>query len=116
MAPKIFTERTFFANSATAAQLRERVHALEGAGAAGISMWDHIFGGDRRTHQPCDPLTSLAAITAMSGHGLRGHHRQPLVRGHARPGDGDSHRAVSDCWSCPGCWHSPCTPAWWCSS
>ncbi len=54
MAPKIFTERTFFANSATAAQLRERVHALEGAGAAGISMWDHIFGGDRRPHQPCD--------------------------------------------------------------
>jgi len=66
VSPKIFTELTYFSSTATAPQLRERVKALEDAGSSGISMWDHIFGSSRDKTQPCDPLTSLAAIAALS--------------------------------------------------
>jgi alkanesulfonate monooxygenase SsuD/methylene tetrahydromethanopterin reductase-like flavin-dependent oxidoreductase (luciferase family) len=66
MPPKIFTELTYFAATANAAQLRDRVHALEDAGSSGISMWDHIFGSSLNKPQPCDPLTSLAAIAGIS--------------------------------------------------
>jgi alkanesulfonate monooxygenase SsuD/methylene tetrahydromethanopterin reductase-like flavin-dependent oxidoreductase (luciferase family) len=65
MSVKIFTELTYFAAVASAPELRDRVRALEDAGSSGISMWDHIFSSNRE-RLPCDPLTSLAAVAALS--------------------------------------------------
>jgi alkanesulfonate monooxygenase SsuD/methylene tetrahydromethanopterin reductase-like flavin-dependent oxidoreductase (luciferase family) len=67
---KVFVEITRFAGSASREQLRDRVRALEDAGAAGVSVWDHLFTsntvGFESTPYPCDPLTALAAIGALS--------------------------------------------------
>jgi alkanesulfonate monooxygenase SsuD/methylene tetrahydromethanopterin reductase-like flavin-dependent oxidoreductase (luciferase family) len=69
---KVFVEITRFAGNASRAQLRDKVRALEDAGAAGVSAWDHIFlpGGtpERFAHTPypCDPLTTLAAVAGLS--------------------------------------------------
>lgn len=40
---QVFVDLTRFAASATRAQLRDRVRALEDVGAAGVSVSDHIF-------------------------------------------------------------------------
>jgi alkanesulfonate monooxygenase SsuD/methylene tetrahydromethanopterin reductase-like flavin-dependent oxidoreductase (luciferase family) len=67
---KVFIELTQFAGTATAVQLRERVHQLEDLGATGVNLWDHIFtsasypGGP--ISRPCDPLTTLAAVAGIS--------------------------------------------------
>jgi alkanesulfonate monooxygenase SsuD/methylene tetrahydromethanopterin reductase-like flavin-dependent oxidoreductase (luciferase family) len=61
---KIFTELTYFGGTATAEELRDQVRRLEDAGSSGVSIWDHIFTGDRRP--VCDPLTLLAAVAAVS--------------------------------------------------
>src|SRR5712671_5018112 len=61
---KIFVELTHFAATASQAQLRDKLCAIEDAGATGVTLWDHIFtstGG-----RPCDPLTTLAAVAALS--------------------------------------------------
>jgi alkanesulfonate monooxygenase SsuD/methylene tetrahydromethanopterin reductase-like flavin-dependent oxidoreductase (luciferase family) len=61
---KVFVEVTNFAATASQAQLRERISQIEDAGATGVSLWDHIYtstGG-----RPCDPLTTLAAVAALS--------------------------------------------------
>jgi alkanesulfonate monooxygenase SsuD/methylene tetrahydromethanopterin reductase-like flavin-dependent oxidoreductase (luciferase family) len=66
MPTKIFTELTYFAATASASDLKQRVRALEDAGSSGISMWDHIFSSAGAERYPCDPLTSLAAIAAIT--------------------------------------------------
>jgi hypothetical protein len=40
---KVFVDLTRFAASATRAQLRDRVTALEDVGATGVTVSDHIF-------------------------------------------------------------------------
>jgi alkanesulfonate monooxygenase SsuD/methylene tetrahydromethanopterin reductase-like flavin-dependent oxidoreductase (luciferase family) len=69
---QVFVDLTRFAASATRPQLRDRVRALEDAGAAGVSVSDHIFftsGGRPRTDgvgHGCDPLVTLAAVAGLS--------------------------------------------------
>jgi alkanesulfonate monooxygenase SsuD/methylene tetrahydromethanopterin reductase-like flavin-dependent oxidoreductase (luciferase family) len=69
---KVFVELTRFAATATSAQLRDRVRALEDSGAYGVSFSDHIFftADDRprteRVAHGCDPLTAMAAVVALS--------------------------------------------------
>ncbi len=69
---KVFVEITRFAGNASRAQLRDHVRALEDAGAAGVSAWDHLFlpGGNPKRFEhmpyPCDPLTTLAAVAGLS--------------------------------------------------
>jgi alkanesulfonate monooxygenase SsuD/methylene tetrahydromethanopterin reductase-like flavin-dependent oxidoreductase (luciferase family) len=68
---QIFVELTRFAATASSKELRPRVRQLEDAGAAGISLWDHIFttsGADRRegVGHACDPMTTLGAVLGAS--------------------------------------------------
>ena len=69
---RVFVELTSFAATATRARLADMVHALEDAGASGVSFSDHIFVTENNrprqqgvTHG-ADPLTSMAAILGMS--------------------------------------------------
>lgn len=69
---QVFVDLTRFAATATRAQLRDRVRALEDVGAAGVSVSDHIFftsAGRPRTEgvgHGADPLTTLAAVAGLS--------------------------------------------------
>ena len=67
---KIFVEIGRTAVKASRSALRDRISALEDAGATGVSVSDHMFtsnggpGGGRRLQ--CDPLTTLAAVAGLS--------------------------------------------------
>src|SRR5579862_1363801 len=69
---KVFIELSQFAASSTRAELKDMVHALEDAGAAGVSFSDHLFAS--KDNQPraegvapiCEPLTAMAAVVGMS--------------------------------------------------
>ena len=61
---KVLAEVTQFAAAASNRELREKVSELEGLGAAGVSVSDHIFVSNGT--RPCDPLTTLAAVAALS--------------------------------------------------
>ena len=67
---KVFIELGLLAGTASAKQLRERVHQLEDLGATGINLWDHIFTSAMHPGddilRPSDPLTTLAAIAGIS--------------------------------------------------
>jgi alkanesulfonate monooxygenase SsuD/methylene tetrahydromethanopterin reductase-like flavin-dependent oxidoreductase (luciferase family) len=69
---KVFIELSRFAASATWAELRDMVHALEDAGAAGVSFSDHLFASmDNRPRAEgvaptCEPLTGMAVVAGMS--------------------------------------------------
>jgi alkanesulfonate monooxygenase SsuD/methylene tetrahydromethanopterin reductase-like flavin-dependent oxidoreductase (luciferase family) len=69
---RVYVELSRFAATATRAQLKDMVHALEDAGAAGVSFSDHIFvtENDRPRSESvaysCEPLTSMAAVVGMS--------------------------------------------------
>jgi len=41
---EVYVDITRFAESATMAQLRERIRALEGVGVTGVTASDHLFG------------------------------------------------------------------------
>ncbi len=69
---KVFVELTRFAATAGRAAMRDMVSRLQDAGATGVSVSDHIFvtlDGRPRSGgvaHGCDPLTTLAAVAAMS--------------------------------------------------
>src|SRR4051812_21388710 len=69
---KVFVDLTGFAGTASLGALRDRVHALEDAGATGVSISDHLFytrdGVPRGAGVApgCDPVTTLAAVAALS--------------------------------------------------
>jgi alkanesulfonate monooxygenase SsuD/methylene tetrahydromethanopterin reductase-like flavin-dependent oxidoreductase (luciferase family) len=70
---RVYVELSRFAATATRSELEDMVHALEDAGAAGVSFADHIFitEDDRPRAESvahsCDPLTAMAAVVGMSG-------------------------------------------------
>jgi alkanesulfonate monooxygenase SsuD/methylene tetrahydromethanopterin reductase-like flavin-dependent oxidoreductase (luciferase family) len=61
---KVLVEVTQFAAVASNRDLREKVRELEGLGATGVSVSDHIFVSNGA--RPCDPLATLAAVAALS--------------------------------------------------
>jgi alkanesulfonate monooxygenase SsuD/methylene tetrahydromethanopterin reductase-like flavin-dependent oxidoreductase (luciferase family) len=69
---QVFVELGRFAATATWAELRDMVRALEDAGAAGVSFSDHIFitEDDRPRAESvahtCEPLTGMAVVAGMS--------------------------------------------------
>jgi alkanesulfonate monooxygenase SsuD/methylene tetrahydromethanopterin reductase-like flavin-dependent oxidoreductase (luciferase family) len=69
---KVFVDLTSFAATASLSGLRDRVRALEDAGATGVSVSDHLFytrdGVPRSAgvEPGCDPLTTLAAVAGCS--------------------------------------------------
>lgn len=69
---RVFVELGRFAATATWAELRDMVRALEEAGAAGVSFSDHIFiteDGRPRAEgvaHTCEPLTGMAVVAGMS--------------------------------------------------
>src|SRR5260370_499209 len=71
---RVYVELSRFAATATRAELRDMVHALEDAGATGVSFSDHIFvpENERRRAESvahnCEPLTAMAAVVGMSDH------------------------------------------------
>jgi len=71
-AVQVYVELTGFATTASRRELADYVTALEDAGAAGVSVSDHLFGtsdGVPRSEsvQPvCEPMTTLAAVAALS--------------------------------------------------
>ena len=71
-AVQVYVELTGFATTANRRELAPYVSALEDAGAAGVSVSDHLFGtsdGVSRAEsvQPAgEPMTTLAAVAALS--------------------------------------------------
>ena len=71
---RVYVELSRFAATATSAELRDMVHALEDTGATGVSFSDHIFvtENDRPRAEgvahSCDPMTAMAAVVGMSDH------------------------------------------------
>ena len=71
-AVEVYVELTGFATTANRRELAAYVTALEDAGAAGVSVSEHVFGtsdGVSRavSVQPaCEPMTTLAAVAALS--------------------------------------------------
>jgi alkanesulfonate monooxygenase SsuD/methylene tetrahydromethanopterin reductase-like flavin-dependent oxidoreductase (luciferase family) len=69
---KVFAELTNFAATSSAPEFRDRLHQLETLGATGVNLWDHIFTSGGHRDEPsavkrfCDPLTTLAAVVAVS--------------------------------------------------
>jgi alkanesulfonate monooxygenase SsuD/methylene tetrahydromethanopterin reductase-like flavin-dependent oxidoreductase (luciferase family) len=69
---KVFVDLTGFAATASIGALRDRVRALEDAGATGVSVSDHLFytrdGVPRGSgvEPGCDPVTTLAAVAGCS--------------------------------------------------
>ena len=69
---KVFVELTHFAATAGRSALRDRVTALEDAGATGVAVSDHVFltrdGRPRRdgADPGCEPMTTLAAVAGLS--------------------------------------------------
>ena len=69
---QVYVELTGFATTASRKELAAYATALEDAGAAGVSVSDHLFGtsdGVPRSEsvQPaCEPMTTLAAVAALS--------------------------------------------------
>jgi alkanesulfonate monooxygenase SsuD/methylene tetrahydromethanopterin reductase-like flavin-dependent oxidoreductase (luciferase family) len=69
---KVFVDLTGFAATASLGALRDRVRALEDAGATGVSVSDHLFytrdgvPRDYGVEPGCDPVTTLAAVAALS--------------------------------------------------
>ena len=69
---KVFVELTHFAATAGRSALRDRVTALEDAGATGVAVSDHVFltpdGRHRRdgADPGCEPMTTLAAVAGLS--------------------------------------------------
>jgi alkanesulfonate monooxygenase SsuD/methylene tetrahydromethanopterin reductase-like flavin-dependent oxidoreductase (luciferase family) len=65
---KVFVDLTGFAATASVGALRDRVRALEDAGATGVSISDRLFhtrdGVPRgaAVDPGCDPVTTLAAV------------------------------------------------------
>lgn len=71
-AVQVYVELTGFATTANRRELAADVTALEDAGAAGVSVSDHLFstsdGASRAVSvQPAgEPMTTLAAVAALS--------------------------------------------------
>ena len=71
-AVQVYVELTGFATTANRRELAGYVTVLEDAGAAGVSVSDHLFGtsdGVSRAEsvQPAgEPMTTLAAVAALS--------------------------------------------------
>jgi alkanesulfonate monooxygenase SsuD/methylene tetrahydromethanopterin reductase-like flavin-dependent oxidoreductase (luciferase family) len=69
---KVFVELTHFAATAGRSALRDRIAALEDAGATGVAVFDHVFltrdGRPRRdgADPGCEPMTTLAAVAGLS--------------------------------------------------
>jgi alkanesulfonate monooxygenase SsuD/methylene tetrahydromethanopterin reductase-like flavin-dependent oxidoreductase (luciferase family) len=69
---QVFVELGRFAATAPQVQLKDMLHALEDAGASGVSFSDHIFlteDGRPRTEpvaHTCEPLTGMAIVAGMS--------------------------------------------------
>jgi alkanesulfonate monooxygenase SsuD/methylene tetrahydromethanopterin reductase-like flavin-dependent oxidoreductase (luciferase family) len=69
---KVFVELTHFAATAGRSALRDRVAALEDAGATGVAVSDHVFlipdGRPPRdgADPGCEPMTTLAAVAGLS--------------------------------------------------
>jgi len=68
---KTFIELVDFGAVADGPSMREKIRLLEDLGATGVNIWDHIFIRDESpTGDPlrifCDPLTTLAAVAAVS--------------------------------------------------
>jgi Luciferase-like monooxygenase len=61
---KVLVEVTHFAAIASNRDLRNKVAELEDLGATGVSVSDHLFV--RSGTRPCDPLTTLAAVAALT--------------------------------------------------
>lgn len=68
---KVFIEINRAADRMAAPEFRDYIRQLEDLGAAGVSLWDHLFMSEARPDREdwevaADPLTTLAAVSAIS--------------------------------------------------